>query len=268
MIVVESGGTKSTWVFVSENEKKFIETVGLHPQELSAEKEKAISSLIESENLNGQSIYFFGAGCESLEAKSKITIFLEQLELDVKQVHTDIYAACLAHLGNNSGIVGIMGTGAVAAQFDGAVVVKQTSGLGYILGDEGSGFDLGKRLLQYHFNKDLPIEIVESIESYFDHKSILHRIQESDGRMCIAGLTRIVHQFRDFTTVKSILNSSFSAFCKTALEPLDKGYSINFIGSVAFFFQDELKQILNENGYLMGEVKKEAVNSVFNFLNS
>ena len=268
MIVVESGGTKSTWVFDSANDRKSVESVGLHPQELSLDKEKTIKEIIESQNLIGQSIYFYGAGCESNEAKVKITAFLEQFGLIVSQVQTDIYAACLAHLGNQSGIVGIIGTGAVAAQFDGEKVIQQTSGLGYILGDEGSGFDIGKRLLQGYFKKELPQEIAEAIESYFNHKSILHRIHESDGRMCIAGLTRIVHQFRNYNSIKSILNSAFTEFCKTALNPMDRDYPIHFIGSIAFYFQKELEESLIINGFEMGVVKKAAVNGVFDFLRS
>src|SRR5690554_5567591 len=120
MIVVESGGTKSTWVFHDiSGQQKSITTVGLHPQELSNSKLKVISDLIEVEQLQGSSVYFFGAGCESNEAKNKVIRFLEKFSLLVQQVETDIYAACVAHLGDTEGVVGVLGTGAVAAHFDG-----------------------------------------------------------------------------------------------------------------------------------------------------
>lgn len=266
MIVVESGGTKSSWVFNPGKNRKCIESVGLHPQELSKDKENTIKDLIQSENLQNHSVYFYGAGCESPEAKTKITNFLEGLGLEVKQVQTDIYAACLAHLGNQAGVVGILGTGAVAAQFDGDKVIKQTSGLGYILGDEGSGFDIGKRLLQYYFNNQLPKEISDSIEKYFNHKSILHRIHEPDGRMCIAGLTKIVHENREHSSIKKVLDQAFTEFCTTALAPLNNTNPIHFIGSIAFYFNEELEEALVKQGFSMGEVKKVAVFGVFDFL--
>lgn len=266
MIVIESGGTKSSWVFESGSERKCLESVGLHPQELYNNKENTIRKLISAENLQNQTVHFFGAGCESPEAKVKITIFLEGLGLNVKQVQTDIYAACLAHLGNEAGIVGIIGTGAVAAHFDGEKVIKQTSGLGYILGDEGSGFDIGKRLLQQYFNNQLSKEVSASVESYFEHKSILHRIHESDGRMCIAGLTKIVYEFREQSEIKSLLDQAFTDFCKTALQPFGENHEINFIGSVAFFFKEELAESLSKHDFRMGKVKKMAVYGVFDFL--
>ncbi len=269
MIVVESGGTKSTWVFKSESGKlNTIQTLGLHPQELSQYKQDAIRLLISSQKLEGESIYFYGAGCESPEAKVKITTFLEDLGLSVEQVQTDIYAACLAHLGNQAGIVGIIGTGAVAAMFDGEKVIQQTSGLGYILGDEGSGFDIGKRLLQRYFKGELPKEICESIEAYFNHESILHRIHEPDGRKFIAGLTKIVYEYPSEKSINEILTTAFSDFCETALLPMSKDFPVNFVGSVAFYFKDELKKALLIAGFEMGEVKKEAVLGVFDFLSS
>lgn len=267
MIVVESGGTKSTWVFYNSlGTKVDLVSVGLHPQELTSHKEKLISELIDGNQLKGRDIYFFGAGCESLEAKIKVTHFLEQHALIVKQVETDIYAACVAHLREAEGIVGILGTGAVAAHFDGQKVVQQTSGLGYLLGDEGSGFDIGKRLLQSYFRNELPKAIRQEIEIYFNHQSILYRIYESDGRMFIAGLTKVVHDFKSESVIVKLLNESFLAFCETALHPLNPKYSINFIGSVAYYFEDEIGRAVSASGYQLGKVEREAIHGVFAFL--
>ena len=267
MIVIESGGTKSTWVFHDSLSKKIIvSSVGLHPQELSKTKHEVISKLIQEHHLKGQDVYFFGAGCESQEAKVKVTHFLEEFSLKVQQVETDIYAACLAHLGNTEGIVGIIGTGAVAAHFDGEKVIQQTSGLGYLLGDEGSGFDIGKRLLQSYFRNELPEAIRQKIEAYFDHKSILHRIYEADGRMFVAGMTKIIYEFKSEPIILKILDDSFSAFCKTALKPMVINSPVYFVGSVAYYFKDELNRALVEAGFQLGDVAIEAVHNVFDFL--
>ncbi|HLV42535.1 MAG TPA: hypothetical protein VKY37_09660 [Brumimicrobium sp.] len=267
MIVVESGGTKSTWVFYDALKKRQTATsVGLHPQELTGEKREVISRLVEEHQLKERTIHFFGAGCESQEAKLKVILFLEEFSFNVKQVETDIYAACIAHLGNHEGIVGIIGTGAVAAHFDGNKVIQQTSGLGYLLGDEGSGFDIGKRLLQAYFKNELSDEVRLCIEKYFDGKAILHRIYEPDGRMFVAGLTKIVHEFKLEPVVQKLLNDAFLSFCETALKPLNHNGPIYFIGSVAYYFRKELAYALSEAGFQLENVKKEAVYGAFEFL--
>src|SRR5690554_3779618 len=193
MIVIESGGTKSTWVCHVKNESpKTILSVGLHPREISPSKEEVIQELVNEHKLAGREVYFYGAGCESPEAKFVITEFLEKLGLEVKQVETDIYAACIAHLGNKPGVVGIVGTGAVAAEFDGRRVVRITSGLGYMLGDAGSRFHIGKRLLQPYFNHTPSQEANSPTQAYLEHKTTSHRVYAPDGRMVVARLTRIV----------------------------------------------------------------------------
>ncbi|RFC53779.1 hypothetical protein DXU93_11675 [Brumimicrobium aurantiacum] len=270
MIVIESGGTKSTWVFNLPNDlrgKDSFRTIGLHPQELNSTKAETIKALVQEHQLQNQEVHFFGAGCESEEAKVKIKKFLEAFGLDVQQVQTDLHAACVAHLGQKRGMVGIIGTGAVAALFNGEKVIQQSSGLGYMLGDEGSGFDIGKRLIVQHLNHQLPSEITKEIDTYFEYRSIVHRVQESDGRMKIAGLTKIVRKYSDDPVIFKILKEAFSDFCKTALLPIQENHPIHFIGSVAYYFQEELKSTLSSMGYEMGGVEKEAVEGVFEFLN-
>ncbi len=269
MIVVESGGTKSTWVYRNASGTvQSIQSVGLHPRELSPSKHNEVSNLIKKNQFTGEDIYFFGAGCESEDAKNEITQFFSQLGLIPRTVATDIYAACIAHLGHETGVVGILGTGAIAAKFDGKDVIEQTSGLGYLIGDEGSGFDIGKRLLQKYFRDQLPNEIKKAIEEYFNPYPILHRIYANNGRFMIAGLTRIAIKNRDMEIVHQILHNAFSDYCVTALAPLRYDGPIHFIGSVAYYFKKELCEVLLENGYQLGNIEPEAAFLLYNFLSN
>lgn len=267
MVVIESGGTKSTWRFVdSSGRVKEFTTIGLHPRELSDQKIEIIRQQVELYDLFQNEVYFFGAGCESQEARSKITQFLQEMSLHVKQVDTDIYGACVAHLGRQPGVVGILGTGAVAAQFDGHKVTKITSGWGYLLGDEGSGFDIGKRLLQLYLNDELSDDLKKDIDAYFNNKSILHRVYAPDGRMFVAGLTRIASKQRSNPVIHKILQEAFSDFCHTALSPLEISGKVHFIGSIAHHFSDELQEALEREGYELGKIQQEAIFELFNFI--
>lgn len=269
MIVIESGGTKSTWVFKdSNNDSQSITSVGLHPRELSPSKQIEILNLIQENNFEGEEVYFFGAGCESQEAKNDIILFFHQLNLNVILAETDIYAACIAHLGRKSGVVGIIGTGAIAAKFDGHNVIKKSSGLGYLIGDEGSGFDIGKRLLQEYFKNQLPDKIRVKVEDYFSQHSILHRIYAVDGRFVVAGLTKLVYEFRNEPIIRQILYQAFSDYCLTALDPLDVKSPVHFIGSIAYYFKKELSETLYRKGYQLGNIEKEAAYLVYAFLSS
>lgn len=269
MIVVESGGTKSTWVFeTEEGTVASFATVGLHPREISSEKEQVLKEEIKKHSFLDKEIHFYGAGCESSEAKDSIKQFLNRLGFVVKRVETDIHAACVAHLGNQSGVVGILGTGAVAAQFDGEKVTKLTSGWGYILGDEGSGFDLGKRLIQTYLRGELPEKVKEEVDKYFDYGPIIHRVYAPDGRRFVAGLTKIIAVYKNEAVIAQLINDAFTDFCKTALIDLDINKEIHFVGSIAYYFQGELRKVFNEHDYQLGNIHTEAIHELFTFLKS
>ncbi|MBW7867906.1 MAG: hypothetical protein H3C31_06235 [Brumimicrobium sp.] len=267
MIVVESGGTKSTWVYRDASGQLTQKaTVGLHPQELTDQKKTIFLQFIQENNFQQEEVYFFGAGCESKEAKTKIIQFLNLFQLNVRLVETDIYAACIAHLGNREGVVGIIGTGAVVAYFDGKNVKQITSGWGYILGDEGSGFDLGKRLIQYYLRGELSLTVRKKIEEYFQGHSIIHRVYEPDGRKFVAGLTKIIHEFLHESEVSELISQGFSDFCQTALKPLKTSIQeIHFIGNVAYYFENQLSNALTHHGYRLGSIKCEAAQAVYEF---
>ena len=60
-------------------------------------------------------------------------------------------AAARALWFDEPGIVAILGTGSNSCVYDGINIIEAVPSLGYILGDEGSGAYLGKKLLQYYY---------------------------------------------------------------------------------------------------------------------
>ena len=63
---------------------------------------------------------------------------------------------------HNSGIVGILGTGASIGFYSNDILETPVPSLGYLLGDEGSGAWLGKELLKKTIRKELPDNIILS----------------------------------------------------------------------------------------------------------
>lgn len=270
MIVIESGGTKSTWAYMDKTSSsaKFIETVGLHPREIDSKKKQELDAFLNSnkELLNNSEVYFYGAGCEKSKGKDTIIELFNSLGYNIVHVDTDLKGACLALLGNRPGFIGILGTGAVAAEFDGQNIIKQTSGLGYIIGDEGSGFDIGKRLLNSYFNDELPKFINEDIEkSFLPETDILHRIYKPDGRRVIASLTHIAKKYSNEKEVSRILKSAFRSYFDTALKKLPNISEIGFVGSVAYHFENELEDTLSMHNIAITKVFQSAINPLFHY---
>lgn len=267
--VVESGGTKSTWIFNdSQGNSKSFQTVGLHPYELTEGKKQIIITQLKQNDFPlEQPLYFYGAGCESTVGKLNISDLLSTIGIINHQINTDLLGACIACWGNNSGVTGILGTGAITAQFDGKQILQTKSGLGYLLGDEGSGFDIGKRLLNHYFNNQLSKEISIEIEQYFNGSDqILPKIYAENGRFIIAGLTKIVKRHEQNPTVKALLNKAFHDFHKTAIEPLNTS-TLKIVGSIGYHFQESLTNSLVQKDVSVTEVFQDAASSLFKWHN-
>lgn len=271
-IVIESGGTKSTWALGSINNGliQTIETVGLHPQELTPIKKDTIKQLLLGINYSSKTkVFFYGAGCSDIN-KPLISKFFLQFSLEDISIYTDLEGACIATLNNNPGYAAILGTGAISAQYDGQKVVSFKSGFGYLLGDEGSGFDLGKRLLNLYFNNKLNKDVSNEIENYFGGANqILHVVYSTSGRMKVAGLAQIIHKHKEDRDINKLIHSAFHDFYITALKDFDDLKKVSFIGSIAYYFEEELRFILSKYSIQVDKIFKAAIDELFNFhLNS
>ncbi|MGB0933676.1 MAG: hypothetical protein ACPGU5_05300 [Lishizhenia sp.] len=254
--VADSGGTKTKWLFDIDGEHTItIETDGLHPKELNDTKFQQLKRLLNTIKIDEFELHFYGAGCKDPSGKAAMENFLAEIGFKKHFVYSDLLGSCRACLGNKMGNVAILGTGAVGAHYSGDNVVITTSGLGYILGDEGSGFDLGKRLLRLYFDKLLPNLITQKIDAYFQSSDlILTTIYGSAGRKKIAGLAKIVKQYENTTVIRKLIDSSFMDFYKNTIKPLPQLDTIYLTGAVAHFFEDDLRQLLNEQGITVKEI--------------
>lgn len=268
-IVVESGGTKSSWWFGNKQSGlvyKF-SGPGLHPASLTLDKSSHLKQkLAELGDLQMIPCYFYGAGCESPQFVEKIRIFLEQLTLRLLHFKSDLTGACIALLGTNHGYAGIIGTGAIVAEYNGKEVIRTSSGLGYILGDEGSGFDIGKRILNTYFRDELSTTITAILEEYFGGKSnIIPEVYSVNGRQKTAGIASLIHPYRKDKRMIQIINEAFESFYHTAIAPHTSLRTISLIGSIAYFYREELEQTLTSHGIRIEALETEAIRALFNY---
>ena len=76
--------------------------------------------------------------------------------------------AAHALCGKTAGIAFILGTGSNSCFYDGKKITANISPLGYILGDEGSGAVLGKRLVGDLLKHQLPDDLCQDFLKEYD----------------------------------------------------------------------------------------------------
>jgi N-acetylglucosamine kinase-like BadF-type ATPase len=152
ILIADSGSTKAEWCFLSKSRKQIIETQGASPYFLNEEQlvEMMVKELVPAlKKKVPDQVFFYGTGCAAAENRAMIKRAIKKLFPQAAvEVEHDLTGAARALCGGNRGIVAILGTGSNSGYYNGRKIVRNSPGLGYVLGDEGSGAYLGKKVLQ------------------------------------------------------------------------------------------------------------------------
>lgn len=251
LIIADSGSTKTSWSIIDGQNIIQKETIGLNP--LMTEESiirQSFNDVIHAQPINKiKAVYFYGAGCASDVLCNKVKKAIASVVyLDDIFVKSDIYAAAHGLLNKKTGWVAILGTGSNLAYYNGTDLKQHNPSLGYILGDEGSGAYLGKKLLQMIYYKQCSNKLIAAFNEY--SKTSLTEIIENiyhkpQANKYLASFTYFIKQNETNESIKQLLTNAFKKFIKTHILPYKNVYdsSIAFTGSVAYIFQNQLKEV-------------------------
>ena len=187
ILLADAGSTKVEWALISQagEIENTIVVSGLNA--LLAEQDEVKRAFISvAQNFQGdqriEEIHYYGAGCATQSICSKMETALSDVWSDAEcHVHSDLVGAARSLFGNRKGIACILGTGSNSCLYDGSGIISQIPSLGYILGDEGSGAALGRRLIGDAFKEQLPQNVKEAFleEFHLTLEEILNRVYKS-----------------------------------------------------------------------------------------
>ncbi|MFY0627251.1 MAG: N-acetylglucosamine kinase [Reichenbachiella sp.] len=257
ILVADSGSTKTEWRIIDQNgEITQIRSEGVNPNYLPHDQIQVIISNGLGENLKKpiDQIYFYGSGCGSEINQNIIRdIFNELYPNAVTQVGHDLLAAARALCGREPGIACILGTGSNSCLFDGREIIHNVQSLGYLLGDEGSGSWLGKKLLLAYFHGNLPEKIKRNFENRFAKEGvgIIQELYAAEVPVrYLAQFSKFIFQNIKDPFLYRLVYDAFLEFVNINIAPY-KGYQelpISFTGSVAFYFGNILRQVGIDQG--------------------
>ena len=185
-LIADSGSTKTAWKLIEDSGGvKNITTSGLNPffrteEEVFQEVEKLVLPVTGKPV---SQIYFYGAGIVSAEKGEIIKKALTRIYTSASvETQSDVGGAARALFGNTAGIACILGTGSNVCLYDGEQITGGISPLGFILGDEGSGSVMGRKLLGDFFKEVMPIELREKFSLRFQltREEALNRVYRSE----------------------------------------------------------------------------------------
>ncbi len=277
ILVADSGSSKTDWLLALPGEEpKSFHTDGLNPYFLS---EKEIVKIIQAQapelvSYSSQitEIYFFGAGCSSPDRHEIVSNALSQLFPNIFiSVDSDLLGSAYATCGHEKGLCCVLGTGSNISFFDGTDVHEGQHGLGFVLGDEGSGTWFGKALVTDFLYGTMPAELHALFtERYRLTKSnvIENVYRKPKANSYLAAFTRFLFEIRETPYAQNLLRRGLTDFIETNIKSYNQyhKYKCHFVGSIAFVFADELTALLEEHGIKPGKIIRQPINDLLEFV--
>ncbi len=276
IIIADGGSTKTNWCLVTDEGKKvYFNTEGYNPYFASIDY--IIQSLHENlptdlEKDEITEVNYYGAGCSTPEKREQVATAMQAVFTKSKiYIGHDLLAAARALLGNTEGFAAILGTGTNTCIYDGKDIIQNIDSGAYILGDEGSGCYIGKKLLVDYLRGYMPEAVRKNFWDTFqltpDDVNEQVYTQPRANRFC-ASFSKFVYDNNvHIEYSRNLVRTSFEDFFRNLVThyPDYQKYTFNCIGSVGYNFRNVLEEIVTENGMVIGNIIRSPIDNLVKY---
>ena len=266
ILIADSGATKTEWACVSRDGSERISffSQGYNPNYISGPQ--IVADIRENlpaalDPLQVSEIYFYGAGVTEMQYPFMEGVLREVFTAAEKVfIAMDTLASCRALLQREPGFAAILGTGANSCLYDGCNEGLNVDSCGFILGDEGSGGNLGKRMITDFIRHNMPDNVYALVagELGMSNEELIDTIYTKPfpNRFC-AQYAKFINEHLDFDPYfPDLVTDAFRQFFLLIVThyPDYQKYTFNAVGSVAYYFKPLLQNVVEEFGMKMGTI--------------
>lgn len=274
LLIADSGSTKTDWALRSDaGDIHYFRTSGLNPfilgtDELVTTIGNEVVPHISNFINRIVSLRFYGAGCREQGAERMSRALKQIFEHATVDVASDMLGAARALLGREAGIACILGTGSNSCLFDGKTIVRSIPSLGYILGDEGSGAVLGRKLLAGIFKKQLPDELCSTFNQ--EYMLLPEDVMENVYRRpfpnrYMAGFVPFIKKHIDDVSIQNLVLEEFSRFFERNICAYRGNHQkVSFVGGIAYNFKEQLQLAALHAHYEIGQILNSPFDKIEN----
>ncbi|WP_248722756.1 N-acetylglucosamine kinase [Seonamhaeicola sp. ML3] len=280
ILIVDSGSTKSDWLAVDKDGNKLLEkirTKGLNPEIISEEKMVKIVKKhpdLKEHKESVTHVFFYGAGCGTDRGKEMVFEALSQVFNTAKiSVEEDTLAAVYGAINHDkeAAVVCILGTGSNCSYYDGTKLHQEVQSLGYIVMDDASGNYFGKQLLRDYYFNNMPENIKIAFETKYnlDADYIKYNIyKQPNPNAYLANFAEFMFLQKDSQYTIDLIKNGVRLFAKNMIMQFKeelKTVPVHFAGSIAFFSQNEIKEVAEEMGFKVGNFVRRPIDGLVPF---
>lgn len=274
--IVDGGSTKCDWVILENSGKPNLKTTTLgfnpniiNPEFIMQEIDKNQQLFFLKNHI--EKVFFYGSGCGTPDNKKKVADEFARTfpnaEITVKE---DMTAAAYAAYNGTPAIICILGTGSNSCYFDGEKIRTDLPSLGFLIGDEGSGSALGKHLLRRYFMKKLPKDLEDDFISTYNltiEEAIKRMYHNPRANAYLGEFNKFVADRKKHPYFQNMVFDEMKNFLDYQVLPYPEAgkVEINFIGYIAFIYEDILRAAAAELNLKIGKVVQKPIESLVDY---
>lgn len=265
-LIVDSGSSKT--LLLDMQTKETVCVPGINPIHLNdcCLQNRIHECFIKFNQKKFDKIIWSGAGCGTEKQCMRMStalayVFGKDSEIEVG---SDLLIAARATAGNSRGIVCILGTGSNSGLYDGKSIIDNIPPLGYILGDEGSGAAMGKRLISAILKRSLTPDLISKIEceANISKEVVEEKVYHDDlPNKYLASMTIHLAKHISNEQIQSLVEIELEQFLVKNVLKYQECFNlpIHFVGGVAATFKVQLLSMMKKHGLKCGKIVKSPI---------
>ncbi|MBJ6367678.1 N-acetylglucosamine kinase [Snuella sedimenti] len=280
ILIVDSGSTKSDWIAVDKNGKQLLEkirTKGLNPAILPEKKLKKIikkNKDLKANRADVTHVFFYGAGCGTEKPTAMLKSVLEEIfENAAVEVNEDTMAAVYSTINDpkEAAVVCILGTGSNCSYYDGEKVHQRVDSLGYSIMDDASGNYFGRQLIRDYYFNHMPENVKIAFGSKFNMEAdyIKYNLyKQPNPNAYLANFAEFMFLHKDSEYTVNLIKDGIRLFARNMIMQFKeelKDAPVHFAGSIAYFSQNEIKEVAEEMGFKVGNFERRPIEGLVSY---
>ncbi|MFD1771094.1 N-acetylglucosamine kinase [Sphingobacterium suaedae] len=276
ILVADSGSSNSDWMLnLPDSKPLFFRTKGLNPffvnEKEIAKVMKEVPEILPYAN-EIHEVYFFGAGCVTPDRREIVSNALTEIfPTAFISVESDLLGCAYSTCGRGKGYVCTIGTGSDIGFFNGEDLQQGLHGIGYVLGDEGSGSWFGKQLITSYLYDKMPKDLVQKFAAKYrlTKDSVIKNVYQKDRpNAYLASFAEFMAENRLHPYIDTLLRNGFDEFVRTNIMtyPDYWEYKVHFVGRIAYHFDLQLREVCEVLGVKVGAILKSPMEHLFHFI--
>jgi N-acetylglucosamine kinase-like BadF-type ATPase len=274
-LIADSGSTKTDWRLIAPSGEVYeYKSEGINPyfhnDESVSETLRKISFAPYS-HADIDEVFFYSAGSNTKKSMEIMNVGFRRIFTSAKiHIMHDLLGAARALFNQESGLAAILGTGSNSCLYIDGEIKLNLGGYGYILGDEGSGMHIGRKVVREFMNDLMPKEVQKLFTKkyHLTKDQIIYAVyKDVYPNRFLASFSKFASENIDHPYIAEMVDDAFMKFFERYIiqYPDYKKYRLRILGSVGHHFEKQIRERADRYEVTIDRILQAPIEGLLNY---